>query len=63
MQSSITTVVDPSKCQPSIRKIKALDVQMLIKAVVNTVGGLMASRRVFCWLPLFFFGSYSTNLD
>ena len=26
-----------------------------IKAVVNTVGGLLASRRVFCWLPLFCF--------
>ena len=25
-----------------------------IKAVVNTVGGLLASRRVFCWLPFFF---------
>ena len=25
------------------------------KAVVNTVGGLMASRRVFCWLPFVFF--------
>ena len=24
------------------------------KAVVNTIGGLLASRRVFCWLPLFF---------
>ena len=26
-----------------------------IKAVVNTVGGLLASRRVSCWLPLLFF--------
>ena len=26
-----------------------------LKAVVNTVGGLLASKRVFCWLPLFFF--------
>ena len=26
-----------------------------IKAVVNTVGGLLASRRVFCRLPLLFF--------
>ena len=25
-----------------------------IKAVVNTVGGLLASRRVFCWLPFIF---------
>ena len=24
------------------------------KAVVNTVGGLLASRRVFCWSLLFF---------
>ena len=32
-----------------------------IKAVVNTVGGLLASRRVFRWLPLGFFCSYSTN--
>ena len=34
-----------------------------LKAVVNTVGGLLASRRVFSWLPLFFFCSYSTNSD
>ena len=27
------------------------------KAVVNTVGGLLASRRVFCWLPFVFFCS------
>ena len=26
-----------------------------LKAVVNTVGGLLASRRVFSWLPLVFF--------
>ena len=32
MQGSIITVVGPSKCQTSIRKIKALDVQMLIDA-------------------------------
>ena len=32
-----------------------------IKAVVNIVGGLLASRRVFSWLPLGFFGSYSTD--
>ena len=25
------------------------------KAVVNTVGSLLASRRVFCWLPLLLF--------
>ena len=31
------------------------------KAVVNTVGGLLASRRVFYWLSLLFFCSYSTN--
>ena len=30
IQGSITTVVDPSICQTSTRKIKALDVQMLI---------------------------------
>ena len=34
-----------------------------VKAVVNTVGGLLASRRVFSWLPLFFFCSYSTDSD
>ena len=28
-----------------------------VKAVVNTVGGLLASRRVFCWLPFVFFCS------
>ena len=33
------------------------------KAVVNTVGGLLASRRVFSWLPLGFFCSYSTDSD
>ena len=32
MQGSITTVVDPRKCPTSTRKIKALDVQMLIDA-------------------------------
>ena len=32
MQGRIINVVDPSKCQTSIRKIKALDVQMLIDA-------------------------------
>ena len=32
MKDSIITVVDLSKCQPSTRKIKALDVQMLIDA-------------------------------
>ena len=34
-----------------------------VKAVVNTVGGLLASRRVFSWLPLVFFCSYSTDPD
>ena len=37
--------------------------QMGIKAVVNTERGLLASRRVFCWLPLGFCCSYSTNSD
>ena len=32
MQGSIITVVDPSKCQSSIRKIKALDVHMVMDA-------------------------------
>ena len=32
IQGSIITVVDPSKCQTSTRKIKALDEQMLIDA-------------------------------
>ena len=27
----------------------------VLQAVVNTEGGLLASRRVFCWLPLFYF--------
>ena len=26
-----------------------------LEAVVNTVKGLLASRRVFCWLPFVFF--------
>ena len=30
MKGSTITVVDPSKCQVSMRKIEALDVQMLI---------------------------------
>ena len=30
VQGSIVTVVGPSKCQPSTRKIEALDVQLLI---------------------------------
>ena len=34
-----------------------------LKTVVNIVGGLLASRRVFSWLPLFFFCSYSTDSD
>ena len=29
-----------------------------VKAVVNTVGGLLASRRVFCWLFLFLFDRF-----
>ena len=32
IQGSLITVVDPSKCQTSTRKIKALDAQMLIDA-------------------------------
>ena len=32
IQGNIITVVDPSICQTSTRKIKALDVQMLIDA-------------------------------
>ena len=42
---------------------QALGRNFLIKAVVNTVGGLLPSRRDFCWLPLLFFCSYSTNSD
>ena len=29
--------------------------KVTLKAKVNTVGGLLASRRGFCWLPLLFF--------
>ena len=32
-----------------------------VKAVVNTVGGLLASRRVFCWLFLFLFDRFRLN--
>ena len=32
MQGSIVNIVDPSKCQTSIRKLKAFDVQRLINA-------------------------------
>ena len=32
VRGSIITVVDPSKCQTSIRKIKVLDVQILTNA-------------------------------
>ena len=42
---------------------KLLFVLFVLKAVVNTVGGLLASRRVFSWLPLGFFCSYSTDPD
>ena len=40
-----------------------ITVVVLFKAIVNTVGGLLASRRVFSWLPLGFFCSYSTDSD
>ena len=36
---------------------------LMFKAVVNTGRGLLASRRVFCWLPLAFFCSWSTKAD
>ena len=36
---------------------------MVFKAVVNYVGGLLASGRVFCWLPFAFFFSWSTKSD
>ena len=39
------------------------DVAPCFKTVVNYVGGLLASRRVFCWLPFAFFCSWSTNSD
>ena len=35
----------------------------MIKAVVKYVGGLLASRRIFCWLPFAVFGSWSTDSD
>ena len=35
-----------------------------LRLIANyVVGGLLASRRVFCWLPFAFFCSWSTNSD
>ena len=34
-----------------------------VKAVVKYVGGLLASRHVFCWLPFAFFCSWSITSD
>ena len=31
-----------------------IEICVFVKAVVNTIGGLLASRRVFCWYRSFF---------
>ena len=37
---------------------QGVDVTDTVEAVVKYVGGLLASRRVFCWLPYAFFCSW-----
>ena len=63
MQGSIITVVDPSKWQTSTRKIKALDVQMLIEAPplqLNASNDMDSSTTVSrCCITL----HMNTNLD
>ena len=43
--------------------VEARSVNVKKTTTVNTVGGLVASSRVFCWLPLECFCSYSSNSD
>ena len=56
IQGNIITVVDPSICQTSTRKIKALDVQMLIDAPplqLNASNGMESSTIApRCCIPL-----------
>ena len=52
IQRSIITVVDPSKGQTSTRKIKALDVQMLIEAPplqLNALNDMDSSTTLSCF--------------
>ena len=65
IQGSIITVVDPSKCQASIRKIKALDVQMLTDAPsplqLSASNDMNSSTAVFlCCITL---STNKVNLD
>ena len=63
IQGNIITVVDPSKCQASTRKIKSLDVQMLIDAPplqLNASNDMDSSTTVFrCCITL----HLNANLD
>ena len=55
-----------SECKHLIeqkKNIRKEPIKAKFKAVVNTVRGLLASRRVFSWLPLVFFCSYSSDSD
>ena len=63
IQGSTITVVDPSKCQIDTRKIKALNVQMLIDAPplqLNASNNMDSSTTVFrCCITL----HLNANLD
>ena len=63
IQGNIITVVDPSICQTSTRKTKALDVQMLIDAPplqLNASNDMESSTRAHrCCIPL----HLNSNLD
>ena len=63
IQGNIITVVDPSICQTSTRKIKALDVQMLIDAPplqLNASNDMKSSTTVTrCCITL----RLNSNLD
>ena len=65
IQGSIITVVDPSKCQTSIRKVKALDVQMLINAPplqLSGSNGMGSSAKVILESELRYFCSRYKNI-
>ena len=63
VQGNIITVVDPNICQTSIRKIKALDVQLLIDAPplqLNASNDMESSTVASrCCIPL----HLNSNLD
>ena len=63
IQDSMITIVDPSKCQTSSRKIKALEVQMLIDPPplqLNASNDMDSSTTVYrCCITL----HLNANLD